>query len=138
MIQAQQPIRLSTLFSRGWRPVESPRRPVLFVNPWSGDGAASRHRVVELARDRGIEAVTLGTDDDLKARVLEAVTDGADALGMAAATGPSVPLQQSPPHADCPLCVSPSGRAITLRWTSVWTGRTCPGLWTPSQTEWSP
>ena len=41
--------RLSTLMSRGWRPVEPPRRPVLFVNPRSGDGAATRNRVVERA-----------------------------------------------------------------------------------------
>ena len=35
--------RPSTLMRRGWRPVEPPRRPVLFVNPRSGDGAATRN-----------------------------------------------------------------------------------------------
>ena len=57
--------RLSTLMSRGWRPVEPPRRPVLFVNPRSGDGAATRNGVVERARERGVETVILGPGDDL-------------------------------------------------------------------------
>ena len=88
MIQPRQPAtQLSRLLTRGWRPVEPPRRPVLFVNPRSGDGAATRHGVVELARERGVEAVTLGSDDDLRTRVLEAVADGADALGMAGGDG---------------------------------------------------
>lgn len=79
--------RLSTLTSRGWRPVEPPRRPVLFVNPRSGDGAAIRNRVLERARERGVEAVTLGPGDDLRARTVEVVADGADALGMAGGDG---------------------------------------------------
>jgi diacylglycerol kinase family enzyme len=60
---------------------------VLFVNPRSGDGAATRYGVVELARERGVEAVTLASGDDLRTRVLEAVADGADALGMAGGDG---------------------------------------------------
>jgi len=88
MNQPRQPApRLSTLLSRGWRPVDSPRRAVLFVNPRSGDGAATRHGVVELARERGVEAVTLGSGDDLATRVVEVVEDGADALGMAGGDG---------------------------------------------------
>ena len=38
---------------------------VLFVNPRSGDGAATRKRVVEQARERGVETVILGPGDDL-------------------------------------------------------------------------
>ena len=79
--------RQSTLTRRGWRPVEPPRRPVLFVNPRSGDGAATRNRVVEQARARGVEAVILGPSDDLRTRVQEVVADGADALGMAGGDG---------------------------------------------------
>ena len=79
--------RLSTLMSRGWRPVEPASRPVLFVNPRSGDGAATRNRVVERARERGIEAVTLGSGDEVSTRVLQVVADGADALGMAGGDG---------------------------------------------------
>ena len=78
---------VSRLTKLGWRQVEPPRRPVLFVNPRSGDGAATRNGVAELARERGVEAVTLGSSDDLRIRVLEAVADGADALGMAGGDG---------------------------------------------------
>jgi diacylglycerol kinase family enzyme len=60
---------------------------VLFVNPRSGDGAATRNRVVELARERGVEAVTIAPGDDLGTLVLKAVADGADALGMAGGDG---------------------------------------------------
>jgi diacylglycerol kinase family enzyme len=79
--------RHSTLMSRGWRPVKPPRRPVLFVNPRSGDGAASRNRVVERVRERGVQAEILGPGDDLMTRVEEAVAAGADALGMAGGDG---------------------------------------------------
>jgi diacylglycerol kinase family enzyme len=88
MERPRQPAtRLSTLRRRGWRPVEPPRRPVLFVNLRSGDGSAIRHRVIERARERGVEAVALGSGDDLRTRVLQAVADGADALGMAGGDG---------------------------------------------------
>lgn len=79
--------RLSTLISRGWRPVEPASRPVLFVNPRSGDGAATRNRVVERARERGIEAVTLGSGEEVGTRVRQVVADGADALGIAGGDG---------------------------------------------------
>jgi hypothetical protein len=43
----------------GWRPVDPPRRPVLFVNPRSGGGKAARAGLAEEARERGVEAVVL-------------------------------------------------------------------------------
>jgi len=79
--------RPSTLVSRGWHPVEPPRQPVLFVNPRSGDGAAARHRLVEQAHERGVRAVTLDVGDDLRTHAIEAVANGADALGMAGGDG---------------------------------------------------
>lgn len=71
----------------GWRPVSPPRRPVLFVNPRSGGGAAARAGIAQLACDRGIEAVTLEPGENLAALVDEAVAGGADALGMAGGDG---------------------------------------------------
>ena len=44
----------------GWRPADPPRRPVLFINPRSGDGKAARAGLAERAREKGIEAVILG------------------------------------------------------------------------------
>ena len=47
----------------GWRPADPPRRPVLFINPRSGDGKAARAGLAERARDTGIETVILGPVD---------------------------------------------------------------------------
>src|SRR5499425_2866382 len=71
----------------GWRAADPPRRPVLFINPRSGDGKAARARLAERARDTGIEAVILGPGQDLAALAGEAAAAGADALGMAGGDG---------------------------------------------------
>jgi diacylglycerol kinase family enzyme len=71
----------------GWRAAEPARRPVLFVNPRSGGGRAAQARLVERARERGINAVVLGQHHDLAVLVDEAVADGADALGVAGGDG---------------------------------------------------
>jgi len=88
-MQSRQPTlhHLSTLISRGWHLVGAPQRPVLFVNPRSGDGAAGRHGVIDLARERGVETVTVCPGEDLRARVSELVAEGADVLGMAGGDG---------------------------------------------------
>jgi diacylglycerol kinase family enzyme len=71
----------------GWRPADPPRRPVLFVNPRSGDGKAARAGLAQRARERGIEVVILAPGQDLAALAREAVAGGADALGMAGGDG---------------------------------------------------
>jgi diacylglycerol kinase family enzyme len=68
----------------GWRPADPARRPVLFVNPRSGDGKAG---LAERAREKGIEAVILAPGQDLDGLAREAVAAGADALGMAGGDG---------------------------------------------------
>ena len=72
---------------RGWREADPPQRPVLFVNPRSGNGSAARAGVAERARELGIEVVTLGAGEDLAELVRVAVENGADALGMAGGDG---------------------------------------------------
>src|SRR5690242_11407448 len=71
----------------GWRPADPPGRPVLFINPRSGDGKAARARLAERARDAGIEAVVLDPGQDLAALAGEAAAAGADVLGMAGGDG---------------------------------------------------
>ena len=66
--------RLATAVAWAWHPVEPPRHPVLFVNPRSGGGSATRKGVVDQARQRGIEVVVLGPADDLKGRLLLGVS----------------------------------------------------------------
>jgi len=43
----------------GWQPAYPPRRPVLAINPRSGDGKAARAGLAQRARGMGIEAVIL-------------------------------------------------------------------------------
>jgi len=64
-----------------------PQRPVLFVNPSSGGGAAARARIAERARERGIEVVLLRPNRGLAAAIKSALAAGADALGMAGGDG---------------------------------------------------
>jgi len=71
----------------GWQPADPPRRPVLFVNPRSGDGKAARAGLTERARDKGIESVLLAPGQDPAALAREAAAGGADALGMAGGDG---------------------------------------------------
>ena len=71
----------------GWQPADPPRRPVLLINPRSGDGKAVRAGLAERARDTGIETIMLDPGQDLAALAREAVAGGADALGMAGGDG---------------------------------------------------
>src|SRR6201993_2083786 len=71
----------------GWRPADPPRRPVLFINPRSGDGKAARAGLADQAREKGIEAVILAPGQDLAALAGDAAAAGADALGMAGGDG---------------------------------------------------
>ena len=62
-------------------------RPVLLMNPKSGDGKVGRFNLVAEARRRGIEPVVLAPGDDLLALAEQAVADGADVIGMAGGDG---------------------------------------------------
>jgi diacylglycerol kinase family enzyme len=62
-------------------------RPVLFLNPRSGDGKVARYGLVEEAGLRGIEAVVLKQGDDLVQLAADAVARGADAIGVAGGDG---------------------------------------------------
>jgi diacylglycerol kinase family enzyme len=64
-----------------------PLRPVLFVNPRSGGGKAERAALADRARERAIDVIVLGVGDSLPALVDRAVSDGADALGVAGGDG---------------------------------------------------
>ena len=93
----------------GWRPVDPPRRPVLFVNPRSGDGIAARVGLVERARDLGIEVVTLARGDSLQRLVRAAVERGADALGMAGGDGSLAVVAAAAAEQGLPFICIPAG-----------------------------
>lgn len=100
--------RLSTS-GNGWHRVDPPRQPVLLVNPKSGDGAATRNGVIERARLRGVRVVTLAPGDDLRARTLTAVADGADALGMAGGDGSLATVAAVAAEHGLPFICVPAG-----------------------------
>jgi diacylglycerol kinase family enzyme len=82
---------------------------VLFVNPKSGGGAASRARIAERARERGIEVVLLGPDQALAAAIDDALEDGADALGVAGGDGSVSTVAAAACAHRLPLICVPAG-----------------------------
>ncbi len=63
------------------------RRPVLIVNPRSGDGAAERAGLSDAARARGIRVVELTKGADLVELARNELKRGIDVLGMAGGDG---------------------------------------------------
>jgi diacylglycerol kinase family enzyme len=94
---------------QGWRPVEPGRRPVLVVNPRSGDGVATRLGLVERARALGIHVVVLGPGEDLERLIRDAVDKGADVLGMAGGDGSLAVVAAAAVAHDLPFVCVPAG-----------------------------
>jgi diacylglycerol kinase family enzyme len=93
----------------GWVGVETPQRPVLFVNPWSGGGRAADARLADAARERGIEPVVLTPGAKLAALVEAAVGGGADALGMAGGDGSLAVVASAAAAHGLPFICIPAG-----------------------------
>jgi diacylglycerol kinase family enzyme len=87
----------------------APRHPVLFVNPWSGDGKAAKANLVEEARKRGIETRELERGDDLEQLVRDAVREGADGLAMGGGDGSQALVASIAAEHDLPYACIPSG-----------------------------
>ncbi len=90
-------------------PAERPHRPVVVVNPRSGDGRAARVGLASAARDRGIEVLELRPGADLAALVRGAVEAGADALGMAGGDGSQAVVAAVAAEAGLPYACIPAG-----------------------------
>lgn len=87
----------------------SPRHPVLFINPWSGDGRAGRVGLRGEAEQRGFEVVELGAGDELEEPVRAAVGRGADGLAMAGGDGSQALVAAIAAEHDLPYACIPSG-----------------------------
>jgi diacylglycerol kinase family enzyme len=94
---------------RSLRPATPPSRPVLFVNPRSGDGKAAKANLAEEARRRGIETRELEPGDDLERLVRKAVAEGADGLAMAGGDGSQALVASIAAEHDLPYACIPSG-----------------------------
>jgi diacylglycerol kinase family enzyme len=93
----------------GWHAVDPPQRPVLFVNPRSGGGKATRADLAERARERGISVVVICPDDDLAALVDDAVARGADTLGVAGGDGSLAVVAAAALAHEIPFVCVPAG-----------------------------
>lgn len=85
------------------------RRPVLFVNPGSGGGTAERTGLVERAEARGIHVVLLDGEQDLADLAAEAVSGGADVLGVAGGDGTMAVVAAAAVRAGVPFVCVPAG-----------------------------
>jgi diacylglycerol kinase family enzyme len=84
-------------------------RPVLLMNPRSGGGKVERFHLVEEARRRGIEPVVLAPGDDLLWLAEQAVSGGADVLGMAGGDGSQAPVAGVALRHDLAFVCVPAG-----------------------------
>jgi diacylglycerol kinase family enzyme len=92
-----------------WRAVEPPARPVLFVNPRSGGGRAARAGLAEAARALGVDCVELEPGQDLAELVRDAISAGADALGMAGGDGSLAVVAAAASAHGLPFVCLPAG-----------------------------
>jgi hypothetical protein len=88
---------------------QTPLRPVLFFNPRSGGGKASRFHLVDEARGRGIVPIELGCGEDLRELVEGAIEDGADALAMAGGDGSQAIVAEIAAARGLPYACIPAG-----------------------------
>ncbi|MFW0787270.1 diacylglycerol kinase family protein [Gordonia sp. CPCC 206044] len=90
---------------------QRPARPVLICNPRSGGGKVERFEIVAAAQELGVETVVLGSDDDLEQLARDAVSRGADCLGMAGGDGSQALVASVAVEHDLPfVCVSAGTR----------------------------
>jgi diacylglycerol kinase family enzyme len=87
----------------------TPSHPVLFFNPRSGGGKATRFHLVEEAGTRGIVPIELGSGDDLRRLVEGAIEDGADALAMAGGDGSQAIVAEIAARRGLPYACIPAG-----------------------------
>jgi diacylglycerol kinase family enzyme len=90
-------------------PAERPRRPVVVINPRSGDGRAARVGLAGAAQERGIETVELRPGDDLATVLRERIDAGADAVAMAGGDGSQAVAAAVAAEAELPYACIPSG-----------------------------
>jgi len=87
----------------------APAHPVLFFNPKSGGGKATRLGLAQEASARNIEPIELAAGADLEELVRGAVAGGADALAMAGGDGSQAVVAAIAAELDLPYACVPAG-----------------------------
>jgi diacylglycerol kinase family enzyme len=91
------------------REVPRAQHPVLIMNLKSGGGKATRFKLVDECRARGIEPVVLRTGDDLLELAEDAIGRGADVIGMAGGDGSQALVATVAARHQIPHVVVPAG-----------------------------
>jgi diacylglycerol kinase family enzyme len=86
-----------------------PSHPVLFYNPLSGGGKATRFHLAEEAQRRGIEPIEVDWARGLPTLVQEATAAGADALAMAGGDGSQATVAALAAAQELPYACIPAG-----------------------------
>jgi diacylglycerol kinase family enzyme len=86
-----------------------PEHPILLINPWSGGGKAERYELVAWCRFQGIEPVVMHKGDDLLLLAVEAVSSGADVIGVAGGDGSQATVAAVASRYDIPYVCIPCG-----------------------------
>jgi diacylglycerol kinase family enzyme len=89
--------------------VSPAQRGVLIMNLKSGGGKAERFDLVAVCRQRGIRPVVLDPGDDLRALARQAITEGADVIGMAGGDGSQALVATVAAEHGVPMVVVPAG-----------------------------
>lgn len=84
-------------------------RPVLIINPKSGDGKAARVHLADECRARNIEPIELRQGDDLRQLAEAAIASGAGIIGMAGGDGSQALVATVAAAHDIPHVVVPAG-----------------------------
>jgi diacylglycerol kinase family enzyme len=84
-------------------------RPILIMNPRSGDGKAERFGLAAAAGSRGIRTILLRPGDDLEQLAQQAVADGADVIGMAGGDGSQALVADVCRRSDVAFACIPAG-----------------------------
>ena len=90
-------------------PVPPPQHAVLFYNPRSGGGKATRYDLPGVARARGIKPVELTAGVDLEELVRSEVAAGADGLAMAGGDGSQAIVAAVAAETGLPYACIPAG-----------------------------
>lgn len=86
-----------------------PKQPTLIMNRWSGGGKVEQFDIEAKARALGIKTVMLEKGDDLAQLARDAITQGADAIGMAGGDGSLGLVAKVAIDHDVPFVCIPAG-----------------------------
>lgn len=85
------------------------RRPVLIINPKSGNGRALRANIPNKAERLGIKVIITKKNDNIEGLAQQAVADGADVLGVSGGDGTLGAVAKVAIENKLPLAVLPGG-----------------------------